>query len=91
MQVVNQHALAGSAPALSRIAEFRVADIAIRISIQYRAADDRQPMRQDSRRRPREASPSLYRGTPSTSGYRIVTNLYIDEVRKRKRTPTPSR
>ena len=71
--MVNQHALAGSAPALSRIAEFESLVSLSEFSIQYRAADDRQSHEaQDLTQEAfvRAYSPSTPTGAarPSTSG-----------------------
>ena len=94
MQVVNQHALAGSAPALSRIAEFEslvhryqnsVYSIALRMTGNPHEAQD---LTQEAFVRAYKSFDSYRRGTSFDKWlYRIVTNLYIDEVRKRKRTP----
>jgi len=94
MQLVSQQTLASSAPALTKAAEFEslvhryqnsVYSIALRMTGNPHKAQD---LTQEAFVRAYRAFDSYRRGTSFDKWlYRIVTNLYIDEVRRRKRTP----
>ena len=92
--MVNQQALATTAQHLSKEAEFEslvlryqnsVYNIALRMSGN---PDEAQDLAQEAFVRAYRSFDSYRRGTSFDKWlYRIVTNLYIDEVRRRKRKP----
>lgn len=92
--MVNEHALAGVAEPVSQAAEFEslvnryqrsVYTIALRMTGNPQEAQD---LAQEAFVRAYRSFDSYRRGTSFDKWlYRIVTNLYIDELRRRKRTP----